>query len=78
MNLESIIAENPDVILLADFQYGENSESVKARPGWEVISAVQNNQILEIRDADVVSRPGPWVVNGLEMIGNLIYTDIFL
>ena len=77
MNLESIIAENPDIILLADFQYGENSESVKARPGWEVISAVQNNQILEIRDGDVVSRPGPRVGNGLELIGKLIYPDIF-
>ena len=77
MNLESIIAENPDVILLADFQYGETSESVKTRPGWEVITAVKSDRILEIRDGDIVSRPGPRVGNGLELIGKLIYPDIF-
>ena len=77
LNLESIVTENPDIILLADFQYGENSESVKTRPGWELISAVQNNQILEIIDADIVSRPGPRVGNGLQLIAKLIYPDIF-
>ena len=77
MNLESIISENPDVILLADFQYGENVQSVKARPGWEVITAVKNDKILEIRDGDIVSRPGPRIGNGLELLAKLVYPDIF-
>jgi iron complex transport system substrate-binding protein len=49
---------------------------VKARPGWGSISAVKNNRIYAI-DPDIVSRPGPRLVDALEALAKLLYPDRF-
>lgn len=73
---EQVVAANPDVIILSDFAYGITIESVKARKGWAVISAVKNNKIFPIDD-NLVSRPGPRVVDGLEAVMRLIHPELF-
>ena len=74
---EAIIAADPEVILLADHPFGETMETVAARPGWDKISAVVNNRIIEISDTDLVSRPGPRVVEALEFIAKVLHPDAF-
>jgi iron complex transport system substrate-binding protein len=75
---EVLIDRDPEVILLADSgRYGgETAETVKARPGWSDVSAVKNNRVYEI-DSDLVSRPGPRIVEGLEMLARLFYPEKF-
>jgi iron complex transport system substrate-binding protein len=60
------------VIILADEEAGESAETVSARPGWEAIPAVQNQRIYAV-DPDIVSRPGPRVVEALETLQELLY-----
>lgn len=69
---EIIIDEDPDFIFLADTKCcGESAETVIARPGWDVLTAVQNGNIVELDD-DVASRWGPRVIEFVEDIANAI------
>ncbi len=74
---EVIIAADPEVIFLADHPFGETAESVASRPGWDEISAVVNDRIIEIEDTDIFSRPGPRVVDALEMVAKILHPDAF-
>jgi iron complex transport system substrate-binding protein len=73
---EEILDRDPEVIVLADADAGESPETVKARPGWGAISAVKNDRIYVV-DPDIVSRPGPRVVEGLEELARILYPEKF-
>jgi len=73
---EEIIAKDPDIIILADSKYGVTPESVRERPGWEVITAVKEGAIYDIDD-DLISRPGPRIVDGLEAVARIIHPELF-
>lgn len=74
---EELIVQNPDVILLGDALYGGiTAESVAARPGWDAINAVKNNRTQPFND-DLVSRPGPRMVQGLEELAKILHPDLF-
>jgi iron complex transport system substrate-binding protein len=76
MSLEQIVVSNPAIILLGDSMWGTTSESVLARPGWETIAAVQSASVFPIDD-NMISRPGPRLVNGLEQLAKLIHPELF-
>lgn len=73
---EAIIAANPSVIVLADEEFGVTIDSVKARPGWDAIDAVANGRIYAI-DPDIISRPGPRIVDALEQLARDLYPEAF-
>jgi iron complex transport system substrate-binding protein len=73
---EAIIAANPDVIVLADEGLDVTIESVKARPGWDAIDAVQNDRIYGV-DPDIISRPGPRIVDALELLAETLHPEAF-
>ncbi len=76
VSLEQIVATNPAVIILGDSMWGVTVESVLSRPGWEGIDAVKNNNIFAFDD-NLVSRPGPRLVDGLEQLAKLLHPDLF-
>jgi iron complex transport system substrate-binding protein len=71
LSLEQIVASNPSVIILGDAIWGVTPESVVERPGWESIEAVKSNNIFPIDD-NLISRPGPRLVDGLEQLVNIL------
>ena len=73
---EQVVAANPDVIILSDAAYGITVESVMQRPGWQAITAVKQRRIEPIDD-NLVSRPGPRIVDGLEAAAKIIHPDLF-
>lgn len=73
---EAILQRNPQVIILADAEFGQTPEVVAARPGWNVIDAVANNRVYAV-DPDIVSRPGPRIVDALEALARLLYPELF-
>lgn len=75
MSAEAIIQADPDVIVLADEDAGESAETVKARPGWGSVSAVKNDRIYVI-DPDIVSRPGPRLVEALRTLAGYLYPEL--
>jgi iron complex transport system substrate-binding protein len=77
LNPEVIIAKDPEIIFLGDMLFGETPESVKARPGWANICAVKTGRIVPIPDENVIARPGPRVVEGLEMLARAMYPELW-
>jgi iron complex transport system substrate-binding protein len=76
LSLEQIVASNPSVIILGDAMWGVTPESVGERPGWESIEAVKSNNIFQIDD-NLISRPGPRLVDGLEQLVNILRPGLF-
>ena len=69
---EYIVDADPDLIFLADTVCcGQNAETVAARPGWDLLSAVQNGRVVELND-DIVSRWGPRLVDFIAAISDAI------
>lgn len=77
---ETIIQKDPEVVLLADSkEFGngdETPETARARPGWSAIAAVKNGRVFTV-SADLTSRPGPRMVDGLEAMAKLLYPERF-
>ncbi|MCJ7434083.1 MAG: cobalamin-binding protein [Anaerolineales bacterium] len=73
---ENLVLANPQIILLGDALYGGTVESVNARPGWDVISAVKNDAIYPF-NPDLASRPGPRLVDALEEMAKLLHPELF-
>lgn len=76
ISLEALIQADPEIILLGDAAYGNSPEAVTARTGWGDISAVKNGALYEFDD-NLVSRPGPRLVEGLEVIARLLNPERF-
>ena len=76
MSLEQVVAADPSFIILGDSAYGITPESIAQRPGWENLSAVKNNQVFPFDD-NLVSRPGPRLVDALEALAKLLRPELF-
>jgi len=72
---EELIAQNPDVILLADALYGVTPESLAERAGWSDISAVVNGEVYGF-DPFILSVPGPRLVDGFEQVVEILHPEV--
>jgi iron complex transport system substrate-binding protein len=76
VSVEQVVSTNPDMILLGDAMWGVTVESVGQRPGWEKLKAVTGKQVYPFDD-NLVSRPGPRLVDGLEALAKLLHPELF-
>ncbi len=78
-DLEQLIERDPEVFLAAKDMPEKTAESVKLRVGYENISAIKNDRIhlFEGNDANVVSRPGPRIIEALELVAKAIHPELF-
>ncbi len=76
ISLEELLVQDPSIIILGDSAWGESPETVAARPGWNALTAVQTGQVFPFDD-NLVSRPGPRWVDGLEALARLLHPGVF-
>jgi iron complex transport system substrate-binding protein len=76
VSLEQVVSVNPTIIVLGDSMWGTTAESVVQRPGWDKIAAVQNGQVYAFDD-NLISRPGPRLIDGLEALAKLFHPGVF-
>lgn len=76
LDLESLVAMNPQVIVLGDANYGVKPADVRARSGWETISAVIHNHIYKFND-DLISRAGPRIAIGVLHLARDVHPEAF-
>jgi iron complex transport system substrate-binding protein len=76
LSTEELLVQNPDLILLGDAAYGVTVESVGQRAGWEELDAVKNGQVYAFDD-NLISRPGPRLVDALEELAKRIHPELF-
>jgi iron complex transport system substrate-binding protein len=62
LSAEYLLKADPDVIFLADAEYGESAATVKARAGWSGITAVSKKNVFALPN-DIPSRWGPRLVD---------------
>ena len=76
--LEEIQAYNPEYIILSICGMSDKApkEWIAKRSGWENLSAVRNNRIF-VMDDSYLNRPGPRLMQGLEMLANILHPEIF-
>jgi iron complex transport system substrate-binding protein len=77
ISLEQLVAASPDIIVLGSATFGgQTPELVAKRVGWKNIKAVKNGAVYAFDD-NLVSRPGPRVVDGLEALAKLFHPELF-
>jgi iron complex transport system substrate-binding protein len=77
ISIEKLLTDNPDYILLGDAALGGiTPKQVAARAGWNTLSAVKDDKVLPFDD-NIVSRPGPRLVDGLETLAKLLHPELF-
>jgi iron complex transport system substrate-binding protein len=69
VNMEEILSKDPEVII-APPDVAESIRSWEKR--WGDISAIRNKRVYSI-ETDIISRPGPRIVDGMEEIFKFIY-----
>lgn len=67
---ESLVRENPEYIIIPKGVAG--AKELTGDPRWKRLNAVKEGKILVI-DADILSRPGPRVVEAVAEIAHFIY-----
>ena len=75
VSVEQVVAAAPDIIILADSLYGVTPDMVTSRAGWDAIPAVKNNGVFAIDD-NLVSRPGPRIVAGLQAVIAIVHPEV--
>jgi len=74
---EAILDLNPDVILTSvNYGVGDPTDEIKSRPGWDAITAVQNDAVHYI-NTDASNRPCQNVVIALEEMARAIYPEFY-
>jgi iron complex transport system substrate-binding protein len=69
-SLEDLVAHGPDVYI-ATPESAESEEAIANRPGFDAIPAVASGAVVLV-DGDLVTRPGPRVVEGLEQLARAL------
>lgn len=75
ISIETLVAADPQVILLGDAAYGVSAEQVAARPGWADMTAVVEGRIHPVDDI-LITRPGPRLVRGLQELLGAIHPEL--
>jgi iron complex transport system substrate-binding protein len=71
---EQVLKRGADVILCVEHTGGGGGAvpgRLKSRPGWDQLKAVQGGKVYAV-DADLITRPGPRLVQGLEAVEKLL------
>lgn len=76
ISIEELLVQDPDIILLGDSNYGITVEQVALRTGWDNLTAVKEGNVYAFND-DLVSRPGPRMVDGLEELAKLLHPELY-
>ena len=74
ISLEDLVAQDPEVIVLGDAQYGTCPDSIAKRPGWKGMTAVKDDAVRPVFDT-IVTRPGPRIGDGLAALALAIHPD---
>jgi iron complex transport system substrate-binding protein len=76
LNMEEVIKKGPDVIIISSMGRGEQFD--KARKEWyrwPTLPAVRKRKVYLI-DSDLIDRPAPRIIGGLEEMARLIHPEI--
>jgi len=74
-SVEDLVRQDPQVYLVSS-ESGASPRAVASRPGFAAVAAIAAGRVVPI-DADLVSRPGPRVVDGLRLLARALHPEAF-
>ena len=74
-SLETLISKNPQVYITADDGF-KTAEDIFTREGYENIEAIKTGQLFMLHQ-DIISRPSPRIIDGLELVSRAIHPEAF-
>ncbi|MBI5445981.1 MAG: cobalamin-binding protein [Deltaproteobacteria bacterium] len=82
MPWEELTRHDPDVIIIAPCGFGldrtrAEARSLPLRPGWPAVKAVQTGRIYAADGNQYFNRPGPRLVESLEILAEVLHPELF-
>ncbi len=71
INRETVLKQNPDIIVAMEDVVKNKYELLKHFPEWKNLKAFQNNKVF-IVDSNILSRPGPRIIDGFGILAGII------
>jgi len=75
-SVEKLMEVDPEVIVSIAHGY-PNPDDVKKAFQLNDLKAVRNNRVYVVEDADLLTLPGPRIVEGLELVAGFLHPEIF-
>jgi iron complex transport system substrate-binding protein len=75
LRADEVIAADPEVILMNGESSAKSLRLLAVSPGWQEVAAVRSGRIHVIEDRQSISHHGPRLVEGLEAMARLIYSE---
>lgn len=77
LGMEEILRRAPEVILISSMNpKGDYSRVIQEWSRWRMIPAIKNGRI-HLIDSDLIDRPSPRIIDGLEEMARLIHPEKF-
>ncbi len=82
MEWQDLVDQNPDVMIVAPCGFDikrslKDLPVLQKKPEWGRLRAVRNNQVYVVDGNQYFNRPGPRVVESLEILAEILYPKIF-
>jgi iron complex transport system substrate-binding protein len=79
---DNILESNPEMLVLIPCGYYKEDilrqlENTRFPSGWQAMPAVRNGQVWALDATSYFSRPGPRVVDGVEILARIFHPNIF-
>jgi iron complex transport system substrate-binding protein len=80
VTLDDVAAADPDIVVLMPCGFDaeravRESRDLAAQPGWARLRAVREGRVYAVDGNAYFSRPGPRVVDGIELLGSILHPD---
>ena len=78
---DAVIAAMPEILILMPCGFDldraiRESSLLKDRAGWAILPAVRDGRVFAVSGADYFSRPGPRLIDGLEILTQLFHPEL--
>ena len=79
---DAVIAAMPEILIIMPCGFDldraiRESSLLQNRAGWQTLPAVRDKRVFAVSGADYFSRPGPRLIDGLEIFSQLFHSELF-
>jgi iron complex transport system substrate-binding protein len=75
--MEEILKRSPEVIIISSMNpKGDYQKILQDWNRWKTLSAVRNGRV-HIIDSDLIDRPSPRIIEGLEKLASMLHPEEF-
>jgi iron complex transport system substrate-binding protein len=79
---DAVIAAMPEILIIMPCGFDldraiRESSLLQNRAGWQILPAVRDGRVFAVSGADYFSRPGPRLIDGLEILSQLFHSELF-